>query len=82
MSCQRPATSEFGPDGAIADHTKAIEISPGFADACVGRGTVYQAGSDREHTIADYSKAVVGEGWKRHGRFTHFQKPTMRSLTR
>ena len=43
---------------AIADYTKAIEISPEFADAYVGRGIVYQAGGDRERAIADYSKAI------------------------
>ena len=45
-------------DGAIADYTKAIEISPQYAAAYVNRGVARKTKGDLDGAIADYDKAL------------------------
>ncbi len=45
--------------GAAAQFSKAIDISPGFADAYVGRGKARQAAGQTEAAIADFGKAIA-----------------------
>jgi len=43
--------------GAIVDYTKAIEIDPNYADACVGRGAAKYLNGDETGGCADLRKA-------------------------
>ena len=45
-------------DEAIADYSKAIEISPGYAEAYNNRGVAYHNKRQYDEAIADYSKAI------------------------
>jgi tetratricopeptide (TPR) repeat protein len=44
--------------GAIADYSKAIEISPQNADAYYNRGITRETAGDADGAIADFSKAL------------------------
>jgi tetratricopeptide (TPR) repeat protein len=44
--------------GAIADHTKAIELKPDHADAYFGRGTAKAGLGDKQGGLADVNKAI------------------------
>jgi tetratricopeptide (TPR) repeat protein len=46
-------------DHAIADYTKAIELSPDDADAFRSRGLVYNEKDDYEHALADFNKSIA-----------------------
>ena len=68
-------------DKAIADYTKAIELSPDYASAFNNRGNAYAAKGDLDRAIADYDRAIEidakdpfrwnnrGLAWKRKGDF-------------
>jgi tetratricopeptide (TPR) repeat protein len=45
-------------NGAIADHTKAIDVSPNYADAHEWRGNAKYDLEDYSGAIADYTKAI------------------------
>jgi lipoprotein NlpI len=45
-------------DGAIADHTKAIELEPGDAKSYDYRGVLLMARDDLSGAIADFTKAI------------------------
>ena len=45
--------------GAAAQFTKAIAISPEYADAFLGRGKARQAAGDREAALADFERAIA-----------------------
>ena len=45
-------------EGAIADHTKAIELKPDFANAYHSRGIAKQAKGDMDGAFADYTSAI------------------------
>jgi tetratricopeptide (TPR) repeat protein len=45
-------------DKAIADYTKAIELSPNYASAYNNRGNAYSAKGDLDRALADYDKAI------------------------
>ena len=46
-------------DKAIADYTKAIELSPDYASAFNNRGNAYAAKGDLDRAIADYDRAIA-----------------------
>lgn len=48
-------------DGAIADHTKAIELKPDYSMAYIYRAAAKQAKGDLDGAIADCSKAIEFE---------------------
>src|SRR5262249_23180472 len=64
---------------AIADYTKALELSPNYASAYNNRGNAYAAKGELDRAIADYDKAIKidakdpfrwnnrGLAWKRKG---------------
>jgi tetratricopeptide (TPR) repeat protein len=66
-------------DKAIADYSKAIEISPSYASAFNNRGNAWSAKGDLDRAIADYDRAIEidpkdpfrwnnrGLAWKRKG---------------
>ena len=45
-------------DGAIADHSKAIELNPKYAEAYYSRGFARGDKGELNDAIADYSKAI------------------------
>jgi tetratricopeptide (TPR) repeat protein len=45
-------------DGAIADHTRAIELDPKYVPAYNDRGTAKQDKGDLDGAIADYTRAI------------------------
>jgi len=46
-------------DNAIADFTKAIELSQGYADAYTNRGNIYATNEQWGKAIADYTSAIA-----------------------
>src|SRR5688572_4179156 len=45
-------------DGAIADHTRAIELNSKYAEAYYGRGYARREKGELSGAIADYSKVI------------------------
>ena len=45
-------------DQGILDYTKAIEIDPTFAKACINRGNIYADKGEYDRAILDYTKAI------------------------
>jgi tetratricopeptide (TPR) repeat protein len=45
-------------DKAIADHSQAIRLNPGFADAYSSRGSAYRRKGDFNRAIADIETAL------------------------
>jgi tetratricopeptide (TPR) repeat protein len=68
-------------DRAIADYTKALELSPNYTSAFNNRGNAYAAKGELDRAIADYDQAIKidpkdpfrwnnrGLAWKRKGLF-------------
>ena len=68
-------------DKAIADYSKALELSPNYASAFNNRGNAHSAKGDLDLAIADYDRAIEIDGkdpfrwnnrglvWKRKGDF-------------
>ena len=68
-------------DKAIADYTKAIELSPDYASAFNNRGNAFAAKGDLDRAIADYDRAIEidpkdpfrwnnrGLAWKRKSQY-------------
>jgi tetratricopeptide (TPR) repeat protein len=46
-------------EGAAAQFTKAIDISPEYAEAYLGRGKVRQASGQSDAALADFEKAIA-----------------------
>ena len=64
-SWQAPTTTAASPyrakgdnDGAIADHTKAIDIDPELASAYYNRALAYRAKGDNDHAIEDTTTTI------------------------
>lgn len=44
--------------GAIADYTQAVQVSPAFTNAYIERGIAYHDAGDLSHALADLNRAV------------------------
>ena len=49
-------------DKAIADYSKAIELSPNYASAFNNRGNAFSAKGDLDRALADYDRAIEIDG--------------------